>query len=191
MRTAVKRTLTILIIAVLSVCCGMTYDHICDRAERKKYPREYTTSVMRYSTNLGIPANTIYAVIKVESNFRSDLKTDTDGTVRIGLMQLSTDDYELYGEKLGINTDSGLLYEPETNLRIGCYRISVLYRKYTDWKCVFSAMRAGEDTVDEWLEDPSLTNDTTGKLQIIPDASVDEYVAAIEETVAEYNKLYG
>ena len=190
MRTAIKRTLTILIIAALSVFCGVTYDRICDKAERNKYPREYTTTVMKHSADLDIPANTIYAVIKTESDFRSDLKTESDGTVRIGLMQLTANDYELYGGELGIYTDPGMLYEPETNLYIGCYRISVLYRKYTDWKCVFAAMRAGEETVDGWLDDTTLTDDA-GKLKTIPDASVAEYTEMIEAAAAKYDKLYG
>lgn len=190
MRSAIKRTLTILIIAALSIFCGVTYDRICDKAERAKYPREYTTSVMQHSADLGIPANIIYATIKVESDFRSDLKTDTGGASRIGLMQLSAEDYEIYGGKLGINTDPGLLYEPETNLRIGCYRIYSLYKKYTDWKCVFAAMRAGEGTVDGWLCDSTLTDDS-GKLKTIPDTTVAEYVATMEATIAEYDKLYG
>lgn len=189
MRTAIKRTVTVLLIAALSVCCGVLFDRICDRAERNKYPREYTEEVMKHSSDFGIPANIIYAVIKAESDFDSSLATHNDGTERIGLMQLTPDDYRTYGSELGINTDPGLLYEPKTNLTIGCCRISVLYKKYADWKCVFAAMRAGTDAVDAWLESPTYT-DKNGKLQKIPDEATEKYVALLEETVEQYDKLY-
>ena len=91
MRTAIKRTITILIIAALSIGCGVLFDRICDRVERERYPRMYTDSVMKHSADLGIPANVIYAVMKVESNFDSGLKTETGDADRIGLMQLTAD----------------------------------------------------------------------------------------------------
>ncbi len=189
MRTAIKRTITILIIAALSIGCGVLFDRICDRVERERYPRMYTDSVMKHSADLGIPANVIYAVMKVESNFDSGLKTETGDADRIGLMQLTADDYKIYASAIGMNTDPGLLYEPETNLTIGCYRISELYKKYTDWKCVFAAMRVGTDKVDTWLGDATLT-DKNGRLTKIPDTETAEFVAELEATVAKYNKLY-
>ena len=99
MRTAFKRTLTVIIIAALSVCCGILYDRLCDRNERAEYPREYTSSVMKYSAEFGVPANIIYAALKVESNFNSALKTGEGENSRVGLMQLSADDYRTYGSR--------------------------------------------------------------------------------------------
>ena len=190
MRTAFKRTLTVIIIAALSVCCGILYDRLCDRNERAEYPREYTSSVMKYSAEFGVPANIIYAALKVESNFNSALKTGEGENSRVGLIQLSADDYRTYGSRLGINTDPGLLYEPETNLTIGSYRISEYYEKYSDWRCVFSAMHSGTDTVDSWLATPELT-DSQGKLKTIPDKETADYVERMEKTYAKYNELYG
>lgn len=189
MRTAIKRTVTVVLIAALSIGCGVLFDRICDRAERKKYPREYTEAVMKHSADFGIPANVIYAVLKTESNFDSSLEKHDGGVTRIGLMQLTADDYATYGAELGINTDPGLLYEPKTNLAIGCCRLSALYKRYADWKCVFAAMRAGTDTVDSWLKDPTLT-DKNGRLAKIPDNATEKYVSGIEDAVAIYNKLY-
>ncbi len=190
MRTAIKRTLTVIIIAALSIGCGILYDRLCDRAERKEYPRKYTESVMKCSAEFGIPANIIYATLKVESNFDSSLKTESGGTNHIGLMQLTAADYTTFASRLGMNTDPGLLYEPETNLIVGSCRISEYYEKYADWKCVFSAIHSGSDAVDGWLADPTLL-DKNGKLMTIPDQETASYVEKVEETLKKYNKLYG
>lgn len=189
MRTAIKRTLTVVLIAALSVACGIAFDRLCDRRDRKEYPRKYSEQISKNSAEFGIPVDVIYAAVKVGSNFDSSLRTGDGDDARIGLMQLTADDYRAYASKLGMNTDPGLLYEPDTNLTLGSCRISQLYGKYSDWRCVFAAMYTGTETVDEWLKDESLVS-KSGRLAKIPDDATAEYVSCMESTVAKYSKLY-
>ena len=67
--TRKKRSLIILIIAIVSVIFGVLFDHVMGSVEKNSYPREYSTYVELYAAEYGVPETVIYAVIKTESNF--------------------------------------------------------------------------------------------------------------------------
>ena len=75
MRTAIKRTLTVILIAALSVACGIAFDRLCDSRDRKEYPQKYSEQITKNSNEFGIPADVLYAAVKIGSNFDSSLRT--------------------------------------------------------------------------------------------------------------------
>lgn len=190
MRTAIKRTLTVLIIAALSIGCGMTVEKICDSAERKSYPRMYMETVMQNSQAFGIPQNMIYAFIRTESNFDSSAKNTSEQGDRVGLMQLTAEECTRYSTQLGIYSDPGMRYDPETNIKLGSCKIAEFYNKYSDRRCIYAAFAVGSETVDEWLANSELS-DEKGHLLTIPDPEVSAYVEKLESTFQMYVKLYG
>ena len=177
-------SLVVILILILSVGCGFLYDILFTQYRLREYPRQYNDTVIACYYEYAVPVSVIYATVKMESDYDSSLVSDDE----IGLMQLTRDEYDLLSSELGKRTDSGLLFEPETNLDIGTYRLSKLYEKYQSWRNVYAALFAGEDTVDGWLADPENLGEE-GEL-VIPDEKTEKYVEKFEKTVEIYRDLY-
>jgi len=178
-------SLIIILILILSVGCGFLYDALFTRYRLKEYPRQYNDTVIACYYEYSVPVSVIYAAVKMESDYDSGLVTDG----QIGLMQLTREEYDSLSAELGKQKDSGLLFEPATNLNIGTYKLSKLYTKYGQWKAVYAALYIGEETVDEWLSD-SDNLDENGNLSEIPDKDTEKYVKKFEKTVKIYKELY-
>ncbi len=179
-------SLIIILILILSVGCGFLYDILFTQYRLKEYPRQYNDTVIACYYEYSVPVSVIYATVKMESDYDSGLLSE-DG--EIGLMQLRRDEYDILAAELGIATDSGLLFEPETNLKIGTYKLSKLFEKYQSWRTVYAALYIGEDTVDGWLLDPE-NLDENGDLSVFPDSETEKYVEKFEKTVEIYRELY-
>ena len=189
-RKAFIRSGIIIAIILASVIFGVIYQKVSDNVERSKYPLEYKEFVVKYSSEYGVPQNVIYAVIKTESGFDSSLLSD-DG--KIGLMQVSPETLEEYKEELHDSYDTGMLYDPETNIKYGTYRLSKIFLKVGTWRAVYAAMATDVDTVLAWLADPAYGE--TEELKIpklvnIPDKYAREFTERLEKTAETYKELY-
>ncbi len=185
-RNTVTSSIVICCILVLSLGIGYVFDAVCRRADYNKHPRLYAEYVTEYAALYGVPEYIAYAVIKTESDFQSNY-VSADGNV--GLMQLSETTFRQLATMMKENTDSGILYDPETNVRYGIYYLSYLYTEYNRWNTVFAVFFAGRETVDAWMADPSLT-DTLGNLTKIPDDATADFVKSVTENVELYKELY-
>ena len=185
-RNTVTRSIVICMILVLSLGIGYIYDAICRRMDYKSHPRAYTEYVEKYAAEYGVPEYIAYAVIKTESDFQSNYVAP-DGSV--GLMQLSEETFRVVSGMMKENTESGILYDPETNVRYGIYYLSYLYTEYNRWNAVFAAYYAGREAVDTWMLDPALT-DTLGNLTKIPDDATKSFVDSVTENMEIYKSLY-
>lgn len=178
-------TLAITLILILSVGCGFLYDILFTQYRLREYPRQYNDTVIACYYDHAVPVSVIYGTIKMQSDYDSGL---VDGD-KIGLMQLTREEYDLLSSELGRRIDSGLLFDPKTNIEIGAYKLSKLFTKYQSWRAVYAAICVGEDTVDEWLLDEvNLAED--GTLEIIPDEETEKFVKKFEKTVEIYRELY-
>ncbi len=179
-------SLVIILILILSVGCGFLYDILFTRYQLKEYPRQYNDTVIACYYEYAVPVSIIYSAVKMESNYDSGLVSEGG---EIGLLQLTREEYEILSAELGKQKDSGLLFEPETNLDIGTYKISKLFEKYQSWRAVYAALYIGENTVDEWISLPE-NLDSEGHLTNIPDPETEKYVDKFEKTVEIYLELY-
>ncbi len=178
-------SLAITLILILSVGCGFLYDILFTQYRLKEYPRQYNGTVIACYYSYSVPVSVIYGTIKMQSNYDSGL---VDGD-KIGLMQLTREEYDMLSSELGKRIDSGLLFDPETNIEIGSYKLSKLFTKYQNWRAVYAAIFIGEDEVDEWmLDDANLAPD--GTLESIPDEDTEDFVNKFEKTVDIYRELY-
>ena len=185
-KKAVQRSIIIVIILFLSVVIGYIYSAIGHKSDLAGHPREYSEFVEKYASEYGIPEYIIYAVILEESNFQSNFLSD-DG--KIGLMQLSPETFNTLLTMTKESNDTGILYDPETNIKYGTYLLSYLYTGYNRWKTVFAAYLTDSDRVDYWME-YSENIDENGNLVNIPDKEIAEAVEKIEEELEMYKKLY-
>ena len=176
----------VILILIISVGCGFLYDALFTRHRLHEYPRQYNDTVIACYYEYGVPVSIIYADVKIASDYNSGLVSD-DG--RIGLMQITRDEYDTLAAELGTATDSGLLFEPKTNLNIGTYKLSKLYEKYGSWSIVYAALYVGESEVDSWLSDPENIGED-GSVIGYPDEETEKFVKNFEKTVEIYRDLY-
>lgn len=186
MRKVLMRSLTVLVILALSIGAGFAYDYFCDVFDRKAHPREYSEYVNRYAVEYGVPEHIIYAVVKTESNFRSDARSPSGA---LGLMQLTPDTFDWLMLHLKGNYEVGMLYDPETNIKYGTYFLSYLYREFGLWDTAWAAYNAGVARVKEWQKNGDYA-DENGVLTAIPYKETREYVEKVKKTSQIYERLY-
>ncbi|MBE7024388.1 MAG: lytic transglycosylase domain-containing protein [Ruminococcaceae bacterium] len=151
------------------------------------YPVKYQDYVERYAEEYSLDKYLVYSVIKVESGF------DPEAYSRMGakgLMQLMDKTASECNEKgnFGYRIPSDL-YDPEKNIRLGCFYLSSLYEIYGDMELVITAYNGGTGNVDKWLDDDKLA-DGKGGLADIPYEETKNYVEKVQRTFEAYNKLY-
>ncbi len=155
---------------------------------KRLYPTTYSQYVEEYSNEYGLDKNLVYSIIKAESGFDAKAVSPRDAK---GLMQILDSTGEWAAEKIKIEDyDSSMLFEPQTNIRIGCWFIARLLEQYDqDLELALSAYNAGSGNVSKWLKDKSISSN--GKtLDRIPFEETKNYVAKIEKYNNMYKKLY-
>ena len=175
-------------IAVLAIGLGFLADFLITCLEKNAYPREYSEYVEVYAEAYGVPEGLVYAVIRTESSFDSGAVSPVGA---VGLMQLMPSTFEwLTDDKLFEHLESGMLYDPETNIKYGTYCLSFLYDRYGDWELALAAYNGGLGNVDKWLEDDKYA-DGEGGLKRIPFKETRQVVARVTDAWEMYERLYG
>ena len=186
MKKAFFRSIAVLMILGLSVAIGMLYTNVYEKYERAVYPREFCDVVNVYSEKFGVPEHIIYAVIKTESDFKSNAVSSAGA---VGLMQITPDTFDWIAMKLNEQGEFALMYDPETNIRYGVYLLSFLKNEYENWDTVYAAYNAGFGNVDKWLGNTEYS-DGNGVLKYIPFAETRAYVEKVNEAKNTYDRLY-
>ena len=122
----------------------------------------------------------------MESGFDSGAKSEAGA---LGLMQIMPDTFDWLVSLTQDGYETGMLYDPETNIKYGTYYLSYLYLKYSDWETAFAAYNAGPADVDGWLENPEYC-DENGGLEKIPIDETAKYVKKVSSASKVYQKLY-
>jgi len=166
---------------------GFLTDFIITCFEKNSYPQNYAEYVETYTEAYGVPESLVYAVIRTESGFDSGVVSSAGA---VGLMQLMPDTFTwLTNEILFDHLESGMLYDPETNIKYGTYYLSRLYDRYGDWELALAAYNGGPGNVDEWLADPAYS-DGEGGLSKIPFRETRRYVKKVTDAREVYERLY-
>ena len=177
-------------ILVLSIGFGFAFDGIATAIEKNQYPlsQRYADDIRSVSAKYGIPEVILWATVRTQSGFSSNLEGADGG---IGLMQLTPAEFAMIQTEILGETpeDAGRLYDPQKNLQCGAAYLSYLYQRYGVWETVFAAFDAGAEAVDAWLANPEYT-DELGTLTSIPDASTARFVKEVTKARELYIKLY-
>ena len=177
-------------ILVLSIGFGFAFDGIATSLEKKQYPLSprYANDIQRISAEYGIPEVILWAIVRTESGFSSNLEGEDGG---IGLMQLTPDEFAMIQTDIlkEAPQDAGLLYDPQKNLACGAAYLSFLYQRYGVWETVFAAFDAGTDAVDAWLANPDCVSEL-GTLKNIPNQKTARFVHEVTKARELYIKLY-
>ena len=104
-------------------------------------------------------------------------------------MQITPDTFEWLMMRQKEEMDTGMLYDPETNIRYGVYYLSYLYQEFGLWNSVFAAYNAGPNRVKAWRDNPDYA-DVNGALTDIPIPETKAYTKKVEKAANIYQKLY-
>lgn len=176
--------ITVLVLAVLVVMNNSL------SILRMVYPLKYEEYVYKYSSvnNPDKPdPYLVFAVIKAESNFKD---TATSNKNAMGLMQITEETGEWIATKLGITGfHTNDLYDPETNIRFGCWYLNNLMREFDNEDLVIAAYNGGRGNVKEWLKNPKYSN-TGSNLDKIPFKETDGFLKKVKHYKSLYIKIY-
>jgi soluble lytic murein transglycosylase len=83
-----------------------------------------------------------------------------------------------------------MLFDPEINIKFGCWYIKYLYNIYdNNMILAFAAYNGGRGNVDKWLENERISREGTD-LEQIPFKETKNFVIRVDNNYKMYNKLY-
>ena len=161
---------------------------VLDNASRVMFPVKYREYVEIYSEKYNVDPYLVLAIIKVESKFDADAVSPKNAR---GLMQISLKTGQWGAEVLKLDGyDGNSLYDPETNISIGCWYPNVLAGEFDgNIDLMLAAYNGGSGNVREWLKNKEYSS--TGKsLDRVPFKETGNYVKKVINYRSVYKKLY-
>jgi len=150
------------------------------------YPLAYRDLIERYAAEYFLDPAHVASVIYCESSFRPDALSPAGA---MGLMQLMPDTGRWIAGQLGETCSEDCLYEPETNIRYGCWYLDYLSGCFDcDRVKLTAAYHAGENRVRQWLQDPACSADGI-TLSAIPSQVTADYVEKVEKMITVYEEI--
>ncbi len=176
-----------LITGVITAVVFIAVMLFADDAARVFYPMKYRDLVRKYSERYDLDPYLVLAVIKAESSFRHTAVSRKNAR---GLMQITEGTGKWSAGKMGLEDyTTDMLFDPETNISIGCWYLSWLYEEFGDTDLVLAAYNAGSGNVTKWLNDRELS--PTGRtLDRIPFRETEKYLKKVRNSYMIYKKLY-
>lgn len=179
----------ILVLLLLVLAATLLFTCFRERIDHWEYPMKYQEYVTYYADKYSIDPLMLYSFIRTESNFNP--KAESDAGAR-GLMQITEVTFDWIKSKIAPTEDLTFdsLYDPETNIRFGCYFVSYCLLRYQDdLATAAAAYHSGWGTVDELLAQPEYSAD--GKtLDHYPYPQMRQYVKKITESYQRYQEIY-
>lgn len=176
---------TVVLILLLSIVLALICNALFSCVDRLIYPEDYYDIVMKYSSEYAVPAELVFAIIKVESNFESNTVSSAGA---IGLMQILPSTYEYISEMLGEPTlSSSVLYDPQVNIKYGTYYLQYLYSKFGSWEKAIVAYNMGETRLAKLIVDGEYIE---GDYSTIPYEETRGYIKKVTHHWDKYKDLY-
>ncbi len=152
------------------------------------YPIYHEEIIFKYAGEYGVDPYLIAAIIRVESKFYHRAQSSKGAR---GLMQISPKTGQWAARELNIKGyDAQKLFDPDTNIRIGCWYLSVLEKEFNyNFRTVIAAYNGGSGNVNKWLQNPEYSKDGTN-LDHIPFPETREYVDKVLRDYRVYVRVY-
>lgn len=155
-----------------------------------EHPYRYRELIEAQAEQYNLHPAFVASIVLNESSFRPGVKSSANA---MGLMQIRPDTGTYVNRALdipGYNHD--MLYDPETNIRFGCYYLGELSRRFGgDPVLVASAYNAGPTNVQNWLNNSLYSADRrTIPLDNIPYGDTQTYARRVLRDFAAYKRLY-
>ena len=112
--------------------------------------KDYHQLVEKYSEKYGLEKELVLAVIKAESDFQ---ETAVSKSGALGLMQIIPRTAKWIATEFNELYEKQKMFEPETNIKYGCFYLNYLFDKFKKQDVVICAYNAGEGVVRDWLDE--------------------------------------
>lgn len=146
------------------------------------YPIKYNNLILKYSNEYNLNAELVASLINEESSFN---KNAVSSSGALGLMQILPSTGEYIASLLEEDFDVMNLFDPEINIKYGCYYLKYLSKKFLNENSVLCAYNAGETIVKSWLNNSEYSKD--GKnLNVIPYKVTENYLIKINKGKKHY-----
>ncbi len=151
------------------------------------HPLKFENEIVSYAEKYELTPELIASVINVESSFNEKAKSNKDA---IGLMQIKLTTANYVNDLNNQNEiTENELFNPTTNIELGCQYLKYLINKFTDIDASLAAYNAGETRVRSWLNSGIYSTDGI-KLSYIPYKETREYVEKINKNIKFYKKYF-
>ena len=152
-------------------------------------PLKYEDIVEKYAKEYNLDIFHVFSIIKAESKFDAKAVSSVDAR---GLMQIMAETANWYASKNGIsNFNQDDLFDPDTNVKIGCWYISQLKGMFGETRrdIVTAAYNAGNGNVRKWL-DSGYYDFEKDEFTNIPFPETRQYVINVNNNYREIKKAY-
>ena len=177
-----KKNVGILFVVFVAIAIIVFYLILCFGAYM--YPIKYIEHIEIYCQKYNIDKSLVAGVISVESGFDANAVSPKGAK---GLMQITDKTAVWLCEKLDEKYSAEKMFDPEFNIKLGCYYISYLSEKFKDFDTMLSAYNAGEGTVRVWLGQSEYSKDGI-VIDNIPYKETRDYVQKVRFMQEKYQK---
>ena len=187
MKTANIILACLILLAALAMGGYFVSERLAHERDLENYHIAYTELIARYAAEYALDPYLVTAIMRCESSNDPDAVSKKGA---IGLMQIMPETGAWIAGKFDESYVDGCLFDPETNIRYGCWYLGYLLRRYDgDKTCSTAAYHSGQGTVDGWLKDPQYSTDGR-TLNIIGGPRANTYVGRVLEYYEKYKQLY-
>ena len=155
-----------------------------------EHPYQYRELIEAQADQYNLHPAFVASIVLNESSFRPQVKSHADA---MGLMQIRPDTGEYINRALDVpGYHHDMLYDPETNIRFGCYYLNELSERFGgDPVLVAAAYNAGPTNVQNWLNNSTYSSDRrTIPIDNIPYGDTQTYARRVLRDYAAYKRLY-
>lgn len=151
------------------------------------YPLKYRTILFQRAQEYGLDPFLVAAVIRAESGFKPRATSDQGAR---GLMQIMPETGEWIAAQMKVPYSDELLYDPDYNIRLGCWYLEELHREFGgDTVLALAAYNGGRNNVRKWLDERRWTGEHQ-TLEQIPFQETRLYVAKVLQNFDRYKRIY-
>lgn len=175
----------VLILSIFTILIGVSLVE-SKTIHRLIYPKKYSEYVEKYAEEYNLDENLVYSVIKAESKFNEKAVSHKGAK---GLMQVSDITRDWAIEELKLEKEKVDIFDPETNIKIGCWYLAKLHKEFGKLDLVIAAYNGGSGNVRKWLENHDYSKDGE-KLHNIPFQETSSYLDKVKKNYKNYKKIY-
>lgn len=181
MRKGIKVLFWLAVLVAVFSLLKTAYRYVID----EYFPLKYEDTIKTCAEEQEIPEELVMAVINAESGFDEMAHSG----VAKGLMQLTDSTAKWICDKTGDTYYEDMAYNPEANIKMGCWYLKYLIDRYDNVDTALAAYNAGLGNVDIWLGDKGYSSD--GKnIDKIPFPETEKYVSRVRWMMWVYKNAY-
>lgn len=179
-KNKIKNKFIIIPIAFVFIVCVVVFSAY----NLKNYigVKKYYSAVVEFSEKSGIDPALAFAVIRTESGFNKNAKSNKGAA---GLMQLMPETAEYIAQIIKYKGEINL-YDADCNIYLGCAYLSYLLKKFKSENAAVCAYNAGETNVFNWLKNEEFSDDGVN-LKKIPYPETRDYFLRVKRYKKEYS----